>query len=306
MKLDRKIIIKNIIMLSLKNICRDHIVYLFNQVDDIMKNKNSTSMKNKILVNAFFEPSTRTSLSFETAMYRLGGNVITFNENVSSIKKGESFEDTIKTLSTYGDIMVLRHPEIGAVEKASKISNIPIINAGDGSGQHPTQALLDLYTIYRTFPELKNLNILFIGDIEKSRTIHSLVEIFTLYPRNKLHFLAFNNCLPNEDILYNISLNHEQNIDDIIIQPDQLDISLYDVVYVTRLQKERHFSSVESNFILTPEMVSKMKEKSIIMHPLPRNKELPTTIDMDKRTVYFEQMKYGVYIRMALLEQLTN
>ena len=293
-------------MLSLKNICRDHIVYLFNQVDDIMKNKNSTSMKNKILVNAFFEPSTRTSLSFETAMYRLGGNVITFNENVSSIKKGESFEDTIKTLSTYGDIMVLRHPEIGAVEKASKISNIPIINAGDGSGQHPTQALLDLYTIYRTFPELKNLNILFIGDIENSRTIHSLVEIFTLYPRNKLHFLAFNNCLPNEDILYNISLNHEQNIDDIIIQPDQLDISLYDVVYVTRLQKERHCSSVESNFILTPEMVSKMKEKSIIMHPLPRNKELPTTIDMDKRTVYFEQMKYGVYIRMALLEQLTN
>lgn len=292
-------------MLSVKNITKEYLEKIFKKTKDIIKYKNYHLKERKILVNAFFEPSTRTSLSFESAMYKLGGDVVTFNQNSSSLKKGESFEDTIKALSSYGHIMALRHPEKGAIERASKISDIPIINAGDGNGEHPTQAMLDMYTIYSNFPNLENLKILFVGDIVHSRTIHSLVDLFSFYPRNKLFFLPYNDSSPNSDFLYTIGSRHGQITDNMLINQTDLDISEYDIVYMTRMQKERREDAISPDFILTPELADQMKEKSLIMHPLPRNEELPPSIDSNKRAVYFDQMRYGLYIRMALLEDLT-
>ena len=292
-------------MLSVKNITKEYLEKIFKKTKDIIKYKNYHLKERKILVNAFFEPSTRTSLSFESAMYKLGGDVVTFNQNVSSLKKGESFEDTIKALSSYGHIMALRHPEKGAIERASEISDIPIINAGDGNGEHPTQAMLDMYTIYNNFPDLENLKILFVGDIVHSRTIHSLVDLFSFYPRNKLFFLPYNDSTPNNEFLYMIGSRHGQIADNMLIDQMDLDISEYDIVYMTRMQKERREGAISPDFILTPELADQMKEKSLIMHPLPRNEELPPSIDSNKRAVYFDQMRYGLYIRMALLEDLT-
>ena len=293
-------------MLSVKNITKEYLEKIFKKTTDIIKYKNYYLKERKTLVNVFFEPSTRTSLSFERAMYKLGGNVITFNKDFSSMKKGETYEDTIKTLSCYGDIMALRHPVKGAIETASQVSTIPIINAGDGDGEHPTQALLDMYTIYKKFPKMEKLNILFVGDIKHSRTVHSLVELFALYPRNKLFFLPYHECEPNSDYLFTLGVRHSQITDNMIINKIDLDISDYDVVYMTRMQKERRDTPVSPDFVLTPEIADQMKKESLIMHAFPRNEELPSSVDSNERAVYFDQMSYGVYIRMALLEDLVK
>lgn len=293
-------------MLSVKNITKEYLEKIFKKTTDIIKYKNYYLKERKTLVNVFFEPSTRTSLSFERAMYKLGGNVITFNKDFSSMKKGETYEDTIKTLSCYGDIMALRHPVKGAIETASQVSTIPIINAGDGDGEHPTQALLDMYTIYKKFPKMEKLNILFVGDIKHSRTVHSLVELFALYPRNKLFFLPYHECEPNSDYLFTLGVRHSQITDNMIINKIDLDISDYDVVYMTRMQKERRDTPVSPDFVLTPEIADQMKKESLIMHAFPRNEELPSSVDSNERAVYFDQMSYGVYVRMALLEDLVK
>ncbi len=293
-------------MLSVKNITKEYLEKIFKKTTDIIKYKNYYLKERKTLVNVFFEPSTRTSLSFERAMYKLGGNVITFNKDFSSMKKGETYEDTIKTLSCYGDIMALRHPVKGAIETASQVSTIPIINAGDGDGEHPTQALLDMYTIYKKFPKMEKLNILFVGDIKHSRTVHSLVELFALYPRNKLFFLPYHECEPNSDYLFTLGVRHSQITDNMIINKIDLDISDYDVVYMTRMQKERRDIPVSPDFVLTPEIADQMKKESLIMHAFPRNEELPSSVDSNERAVYFDQMSYGVYVRMALLEDLVK
>lgn len=265
------------------------------------KAKRTTQFKDKILINAFFEPSTRTSLSFESAMYRLGGNVINFNKELSSIKKGESFEDTIKTLSTYGDAIVLRHPEKGMVEKASKISSVPIINGGDGDGEHPTQGLLDLFTIYKSFNLHDKLNILFVGDIMHSRTVNSLLDYLSIYPFSKINILPYYNREPNYDLLYEIAKDHTQIVEDIVVSEDTLELGKYDVIYVTRLQKERSNENDRVTHIIDKKFLSKTKKNCIIMHPLPRNEEIDPEIDNDPRCKYFEQMENGVAIRMAVL-----
>lgn len=293
-------------MLSVKNITKEYLEKIFKKTTDIIKYKNYYLKERKTLVNVFFEPSTRTSLSFERAMYKLGGNVITFNKDFSSMKKGETYEDTIKTLSCYGDIMALRHPIKGAIETASQVSTIPIINAGDGDGEHPTQALLDMYTIYKKFPKMEKLNILFVGDIKHSRTVHSLVELFALYPRNKLFFLPYHECEPNSDYLFTLGVRHSQITDNMIINKIDLDISDYDVVYMTRMQKERRDTPVSPDFVLTSEIAHQMKKESLIMHAFPRNEELPSSVDSNERAAYFDQMRYGVYVRMALLEDLVK
>lgn len=265
------------------------------------KAKRTNQFKDKILVNAFFEPSTRTSLSFESAMYRLGGNVINFNKDASSMKKGESFEDTIKTLSHYGDAMVLRHPEKGIVEKAARYSNIPIINAGDGDGDHPTQGLLDLFTISRRFYLHNQLNVLLVGDIMHSRTVHSLINYLSIYPRLKINILPYSNREPDMDLLYEIASSHSQVPDDIIVDDDTIDLEKYDVIYVTRLQKERSSNNDKVTHIIDRQFLSKTKKDCIIMHPFPRNEEIDPIIDNDPRCKYFEQMQNGIAIRMALL-----
>lgn len=255
----------------------------------------------KILMNAFFEPSTRTSFSFECAMKRLGGEVINFTKDTSSMNKGESFEDTIRTLSYYCDIIVIRHPDVEYIKRASEISKVPIINAGNGNGEHPTQALLDLYTMYKKWKHhYKTKTILFVGDIKNSRTIHSFINLLRLYPIMKIYFLPYEGCGPSEEMLQKISDEHDQNKDEICLH-QIVDHKLYDVVYVTRRQKERETHCGITDICIDEEFAEKMHEDAIIMHPLPRNTELCTSVDKNPRNYYFKQMEYGVKIRMTLL-----
>ena len=249
----------------------------------------------KILANLFYEPSTRTSSSFFSAMTRLGHAVLPINEVVySSVTKGETLEDTIRTLSSYVDIIVLRHPSVGAAKAAARVSSVPIINAGDGVGEHPTQTLLDLYTIWRKFRHINDLTITLMGDLKNGRTVHSLVSV--------LHDL------------YNVNIN--------LVSPDNLQLPEYldkgmpkstlltedickttDVLYMTRVQQER--GSV-GNYKLTQAHVDLLKKTMIVMHPFPRQNEIPTWFDTDLRAYYFKQIQNGLYVRMAILSEILD
>ena len=279
------------------------------------QNRHVDFMSNKILINAFFEPSTRTSLSFESAMYKLGGKVINFNKDTSSLNKGESINDTLKTLENYGDIIVIRHPDKNIIHDVydKKLLNIPIINGGNGAGEHPSQALLDLYTIYEkyneSFDNLNNLKILFIGDILHSRTVNSLAELLQLFPSIKINILPYNDqSTASNELLENISKNHNQNINEIIVNKGNIDWKNYDIFYVTRYQKERftNHDDINDDIIINNNILNKMKKDVMIMHPLPRNREISPEIDKNENVYYFKQMENGVYIRMALIYDLLS
>lgn len=301
---------KNISIINLRNILK--------QTSLIKENKHKyyNSLNNKILVNAFFEASTRTSLSFESAMNRLGGRVINFNKDSSSLKKGESIDDTLRTLENYGDIMVIRHPDKDIIHNIQKqnLLKIPVINGGNGAGEHPTQALLDFFTIYEKYnynlESIKNLKILFIGDIIDSRTVNSLVELLHLFPSIKINILPYNNhSNASNELLLNINRIHDQNIDDIVINKNNIDWGNYDIFYVTRMQKERKINTDEKindidDVIIDNTNINLMKEDAMIMHPLPRNNEISPDVDNDKRVYYFKQMENGVYLRMYLIRNL--
>ena len=292
-------------MISSKNVTSKYVNNLFKKADNYRANYYFPKWENKILINAFFEPSTRTSMSFESAMYRLGGKVINYNQDISSMKKGESYQDTIKTLSSYGHILVLRHPEKGMVSEANKYSNIPIINAGDGDGEHPTQGLLDLYTIHSNFKlNEQYVKVLFIGDIKHSRTIHSLLHLFKNYKRIRVHFLPYEGKGPDYNMLANTAIAHEQILEDITIDRRDLDIGEFDVIYCTRLQSERNSEVRRPDFIVNKDLLKDAKENAIIMHPFPRNSELSTDVDGDPRNQYFQQMRNGLYVRMALIDNI--
>lgn len=297
-------------LLSCKNLSKNQIMKILRRTEDFEKKPSFNNQGyNFTLINAFFEPSTRTMLSFQQACYRLGGRVINFNKEFSSINKGESHYDTVKSLVNYGDIMVLRHPERGFVEKFSEKEKMPIINGGDGDGEHPTQALLDLYTIYKNFKSFFNenahiLNILIVGDIRHSRTIHSLIDVLKHYSRIKINLLPYENREPEYEMIENIAREHNQFVEDIVYDKNNCDYSKYDVIYMTRLQKERHGGTQNVNFILNKQEMEKVKKDAIIMHPLPRNEEIATEIDDDERCVYFDQMKNGVFVRMTILEMM--
>ena len=247
---------------------------------------SSSLLRHKILATAFFEPSTRTKLSFHSAMIHLGGNVIDLPDS-SSLKKGESEEDTIRTLSQYADCLVIRHPR--DVKGLAKYSSVPVINAGDGSNEHPTQALLDLHTMAMMDKEV--LKIMFTGDLYHSRTINSLVKAIT-------------KCC-NAEFIFTNEINEDlKQYPHLMIDESEIPnyIDKVNVLYMTRPQVERHTDKlVTSNFILTNELVNKMAKDAIIMHPLPRTKELPPEIDTNHRAKYFDQVKNGLYMRMAIL-----
>lgn len=268
---------------------------------------NRPILAGKVIANLFYEPSTRTSSSFHSASVRLGGTVIPINNvQYSSVSKGETLEDTIRTMSQYCDAIVLRHPEIGSSKLAATVSTVPIINAGDGSGEHPTQALLDLYTIAKQFdlvekiaPETsqtwKTLKVGLMGDLKYGRTVHSLkklldkfdVQVFLISPESLM--------IPDE----------YRNGNETVTADINQFLPELDVLYVTRVQKERmHEADFHTEYQISPEMVDKMKSTAIIMHPLPRNQELPQSIDKNHRAVYFQQMKNGLEIRMALFEYI--
>lgn len=268
------------------------------------------------MASLFFEPSTRTRLSFEAAMMNLGGNVITVadSDQCSSVK-GESLEDTITTISNYADVIVLRHPKIGAALDAAAVATVPIINAGDGAGEHPTQALLDAYTIYNHFKKLDGLNILFAGDLKYSRTVKSLVKLLSLFGRNHFHTLPINEqaSLRLQEVsrfAENIEqTNYVHGNMQSVLEQEQVD-----VVYLTRPQKERWVDkpTKESEEELLRYQISGkhlplIKENAIIMHPLPRNQELCVEVDKDPRAVYFrKQIQAGVFVRMAILTSLMS
>jgi aspartate carbamoyltransferase catalytic subunit len=273
--------------------------------ENIKKGKIKKLLEDKIIACIFFEPSTRTRLSFESAALRLGAEVISA-ENASlnsSAFKGETIEDTTRIIESYADAIVMRHAEAGMPERASKVSNVPIINAGDGANQHPTQALLDLYTIKKEHGKLEGLTISFVGDLIYSRTLHSLLPILTQYKNNKFFFISPKELALPEEYRKQLQDNKIE-----FIESQNLEEALKDsdVVYMTRVQKERFFNIEDYNkvkdlFLLKPEHLKLIEKDAIIMHPLPRINEIDSEIDKDSRAAYFRQAKNGLYVRMALL-----
>ncbi|KAF9694404.1 hypothetical protein EKO04_007253 [Ascochyta lentis] len=260
-------------------------------------------LKGRVLCTMFFEPSTRTSASFDAAMKRLGGEVVIVNESVSSTKKGESIADTIRTLGCYGDAIVLRHPHEESIDIAAKFSGVPVINAGNGSREHPTQALLDIFTIREELGSVNGLNITFVGDLKYGRTVHSLCELLSHY-----------DCTVN--LVSPESLSMPSSVREALKSRGQLKtvsseltpeiIASSDVLYCTRVQKERFpdeasYEQVKDSFVIDNKVLKQAKTNMIVMHPLPRNNEIHEEVDFDPRAAYFRQMRYGLYTRMALL-----
>ena len=260
-------------------------------------------LKGKLLANLFYEPSTRTSASFTAAMERLGGSVIPINEvKYSSVSKGESLPDTVRSLEAYVDVIVLRHPEEGATALAAQYTKKPIINAGDGVGEHPTQALLDLFTILEELGEVDGLTITLVGDLKYGRTVHSLARLLSRYEVT-LNYVSPDILQMPDKIVTEIE---ESGTPQAVHTDLESVIGDSDVVYVTRVQKERFenpadYEKVAGAYVISPETMKLAKERMALMHPLPRVNEISIDVDDDPRAAYFRQMEYGMYVRMALL-----
>jgi aspartate carbamoyltransferase len=261
-------------------------------------------LKGKILANLFYEPSTRTASSFMAAMERLGGAVIPISEvRYSSVAKGESLPDTVRTLECYADVIVLRHPEVGAAALAAKYCRKPVINAGDGVGEHPTQALLDAFTIREELGHLDNLTVTMLGDLRFGRTVHSLARLLTLFQGVSLNYVSPDILKMPGDVTAEVA---EKGI----LQTEHATLRKVlpktDVLYVTRVQKERfedpvEYEKVKSAYVIDSGIMKTAKKKMIVMHPLPRVTEIAMDFDDDPRAAYFREMEYGLYARMALL-----
>jgi aspartate carbamoyltransferase catalytic subunit len=294
-------------IISVKQFDRQALEYIFGvarEMEEMVRRVGSFDLlKGKILASVFYEPSTRTSSSFTSAMERLGGSVIPINEvRYSSVSKGESLPDTIRTLEAYADVIVLRHPEVGSAELAAKYARKPIINAGDGIGEHPTQALLDLLTIKEEMGRIDGLTVTMVGDLKYGRTVHSLARLLSLF-QVRLNYVSPDILSMPEHIIEEVNANNLpqaafHSLDPVIAESD--------VLYVTRVQKERfedleQYEKVKGAFIITPETMTRAKEEMIVMHPLPRVGEISMEVDDDPRAAYFRQMEFGLYVRMALL-----
>lgn len=279
-------------------------------IADRYTKKTDQSLKGKIMASLFYEPSTRTRFSFESAMLRLGGSVIT-TENAkefSSAAKGETLEDSIRVINNYADVVVLRHYEMGASKRASVVSDIPIVNAGDGAGQHPTQALLDLYTIKKELGKIDGISIALVGDLKHGRTIRSLAYLLGKYKKVKIYFVSPKDLKVCDDIKEYLD-RHKVDYEE--IENLELVVSEVDVLYQTRIQKERfknekEYLKFKGCYQVDLELVGKMKKRSIIMHPLPRVGEISIEVDSSTKAAYFKQAKYGLLIRMALLKYLLS
>ncbi len=275
-------------------------------METVAKTGGVAGYQNRIMATLFYEPSTRTRFSFEAAMHRLGGRVIT-TENAaefSSVSKGETLEDTIRILNGYADLIVIRHFEVGAAQRAAAVSRVPVINAGDGAGQHPTQALLDLYTIEKEIGKIDGLNIAMVGDLAQGRTVRSLAYLLGKFKEIKIHFVAPALLRMKEDILVYLrerGVQYDEETDLNAVLPN------VDVVYQTRVQKERFGDRIQDYekcrglYILDQSSLDRMRPDAIVMHPLPRVDEIAMEVDRDPRAAYFRQAQNGLYVRMALL-----
>jgi len=297
-------------LIDIMQLTTEEIDEMIDTANDIISNpeKYAEKCKRKKLATLFFEPSTRTRLSFEAAMYELGGNVLGFSEaQSSSAAKGESVSDTIRTVGAYADIIAMRHPKEGAPMVACRRSTVPIINAGDGGHNHPTQTLTDLLTIKREKGHFDGLTIGFCGDLKFGRTVHSLMAAMSRYDNVKFIFISPDELrLPEylkEDILdpKNIEYVETTDLEDAMPQ--------LDILYMTRVQRERFFNEqdyirLKDSYILTPDKLTAAKDSLSILHPLPRVNEISTAVDDDPRAKYFEQVRNGKFIRMALILKL--
>lgn len=297
---------KNRSLVSISDFSKEEILRIVELAAYFEANPNQELLKGKVVACLFFEPSTRTRLSFETAINRLGGRVVGFSDSsTSSATKGETLKDTIKMVSNYADLIVMRHPLEGAARYASEQSRVPIINAGDGANQHPTQTLLDLYSIQKTQGRLNDLNICMVGDLKYGRTVHSLLMAM-------MHFNPVFNLVAPEELkmpaeykmmLYNAGIpyyEHHEIMDS---------LGMADILYMTRVQKERfsdpiEYEKVKNVYILRNSMLDTTKETMKILHPLPRVNEIDVDVDENPKAYYFEQAKNGMYTRMAIIASI--
>ena len=291
-------------VVSMRDLTRDDVEFILDYAERMMPYAKAgvRMLENRILALLFFEPSTRTQLSFDSAMKRLGGSTLSLTSEESSVLKGETLADTIKVVEGYADAIVLRHPKEGAARMASEISRIPIINGGDGAGHHPTQTLLDLYTIKKE-SHLDDLDIALLGDLKYGRTAHSLAYALNMFDANIALVAPEGLQMPKHivDTLNSVRLVEE--VDEVIRDVD--------VLYVTRIQKERfpdptEYLRVAKSYRLTLRVLERVRENLIIMHPLPRVDEIAPEVDQTKHARYFKQAFYGIPVRMALLAILLN
>ena len=291
-------------LVTIANLSREDIMHLLHQAEKFEREPNRTILSDKVVATLFFEPSTRTRLSFETAANRLGARVIGFTDpKVTSSTKGETLKDTIMMVSNYADVIVMRHYLEGAARYAAEISPVPVINAGDGANQHPTQTLLDLYSIYKTQGTLDNLHIYLVGDLKYGRTVHSLIMAMRHF-NPTFHFIAPKElAMPEEYKIYcqnrNIPFVEEEEFNaDIIANAD--------ILYMTRVQRERftdlmEYERVKDGYILKASMLKDAKPTMKVLHPLPRVNEIAYDVDDDPHAYYFQQARNGLYARQAII-----
>ena len=294
---------KNKSLVSINDYNKEEQLKVLEVAKEFEKNPVQTILKDHVVASLFFEPSTRTRLSFESAVNRLSGKVIGFSEaSNTSVKKGESLRDTILTIANYSDLIVMRNPVEGSARFASEISPVPIINAGDGANQHPTQTLLDLYSIIKTQGTLDNLHVAFVGDLKYGRTVHSLVIALCNY-NTTFHLVSpIELKLPSSVKMYikerKLAYHQYTELDEAIPHPD--------VLYMTRIQKERfsdplEYERIKNSYILNNNMLSNTKGNIKVLHPLPRVNEININVDSNPKAYYFEQALNGVYVRQALM-----
>ena len=302
-------------MISIKNLLNSHdlskedLLEIIELGNDIYKSPTDFShyADGKILGTLFFEPSTRTRLSFESAMLRLGGSVIGFSDSSnSSTTKGESLQDTVRTVSQYADIIAMRHPQEGAAYLASLAADCPIINAGDGGHQHPTQTLTDILTISNYKESLDNHVIGICGDLKYGRTVHSLIKVLNLFSNNKFILISPDELKLPQYVKEEVFDEHNEYEE---VRSLDAVIDKIDILYMTRIQKERFYSDAQytrlkDSYLLNKEKMSQAREDMIVLHPLPRVNEIAKEVDRDPRAVYFQQVKFGMYVRMALIIKL--
>lgn len=279
------------------------------EMEQVVQHYGSNILNRRVMATLFYEPSTRTRLSFESAMARLGGAVLTTEsaQEFSSAAKGETLEDTIRVVAGYSDVIVLRHFESGASQRAAEVAGIPVINAGDGAGQHPTQSLLDMYTIRREVGQIDSISIALVGDLANGRTVRSLCYLLAKYESPKIYFVAPSVVRMKEDIKDYLR-RHDTDFEE--VEDLHAVAREVDVIYQTRIQRERfgdrphEYEQARGKYIIDQTVLDCMRKEAIVMHPLPRVDEIDTAVDGDPRAAYFRQAHNGLYVRMALLRML--
>ena len=296
-------------LISITDFSKEEYLKIMELSQKFEANPSQTLLKGKVIATLFFEPSTRTRLSFETAINRLGGKIIGFSDsNSSSVSKGESLHDTIKMVSNYADMIIMRHPLEGSARYAAEVSDVPVINAGDGANQHPSQTLLDMYSIMKTQGRLDNINLFLVGDLKYGRTVHSLLMAMSQFNNPIFNFVAPPElAMPDEYKIYlsNKGIRYFEHLEfnEIINQAD--------IIYMTRVQKERfidpvEYEKVKNVYILRNEMLANTKPNVRILHPLPRINEIHPNVDNNPKAYYFTQARNGVFTRMAIISHLLN